>query len=95
MLLVLEPKRVTVDQLPYHCLPQLSPLAAVAVDPKEQMAQQAEMVVEADTAIMLEPQAQLEDSQVAMPMAMVVAEAEAQEPQALQEAREEMVAMAC
>jgi hypothetical protein len=58
-------------------------LAEVAVDPKEQMAQQAEMVVEADTAIMLEPQAQLEVSQVAMPMAMVVAEAEAQEPQAL------------
>jgi hypothetical protein len=95
MLLVLALKRVTVDQLPYHCLPQLSPLAEVAVDPKEQMAQQAEMVVEADTAIMLEPQAQLEDSQVAMPMAMVVAVAEAQEPQALQEAREEMVAMAC
>jgi hypothetical protein len=95
MLLVLALKRVTVDQLPYHCLPQLSPLAVVAVDPKEQMAQQAEMVVEADTVIMLEPQAQLEDSQVAMPMAMVVAEAEAQEPQALQEAREEMVAMAC
>jgi hypothetical protein len=83
------------DQQPYHYLLQLSPLAVVAVDPKEQMAQQAEMVVEADTAIMLEQQAQLEDSQVAMPMAMVVAEAEAQEPQALQEAREETVAMAC
>jgi hypothetical protein len=70
-------------------------LAVVAVDPKEQMAQQAEMVVEADIAIMLVQQAQLEDSQVAMPMAMAVVEAEAQEPQALQEAREEMVAMAC
>ena len=95
MLLVLALKRVTVDQLPYHCLPQLFPLAVVVVDPKEQMVQQAEMVVEADIAIMLEPQAQLEDSQVAMPMAMEVAVAEAQEPQALQEAREEMVAMAC
>jgi hypothetical protein len=95
MLRVLALKRVTVDQLPYHCLPQLSPLAAVAVDPKEQMAQQAEMVVEADTAIMLEQQALLEDSQVAMPIAMVVVAVEAQEPQALQEAREEMVAMAC
>jgi hypothetical protein len=95
MLLVVALKRVLVDQLPYHCLPQLSPLAEVAVDPKEQMAQQAEMVVEADTVIMLEPQAQLEDSQVAMPMARVVVAVEAQEPQALQEAREEMVAMAC
>jgi hypothetical protein len=53
------------------------------------------MVVEADIAIMLEQLAQLEDSQVAMPMAMEVAVAEAQEPQALQEAQEEMVAMAC
>jgi hypothetical protein len=53
------------------------------------------MVVEADIAIMLEPQVQLEDSQVAMPMAMAVAVAVAQEPQAPQEAREEMVAMAC
>ena len=88
-------KRVTVDQLPYHYLPQLSQLAVVAVDPKEQMAQQAEMVVEADTAIMLEQQALLEDSQVAMPIAMVVVAVVAQEPQALLEAREEMVAMAC
>jgi hypothetical protein len=95
MLLVLDPKRVMVGQLPYHFLPQLSQLEVVAVDPKEQMAQQAEMVVEADIAIMLEPQVQLEDSQVAMPMAMEVAVAVAQEPQALQEAREEMVAMAC
>jgi hypothetical protein len=88
-------KQVTVEQPLYHYLLQLSPLAVVVVDPKEQMAQQAEMVVEADIAIMLEPQVQLEDSQVAMPMAMEVAEAEAQEPQAPQEAREEMVAMAC
>jgi hypothetical protein len=88
-------KQVMVDQLPYHFLPQLSQLEVVAVDPKEQMAQQAEMVVEADISIMLEQQAQLEDSQVAMPMAMVVVAAEAQEPQALQEVREEMVAMAC
>jgi hypothetical protein len=70
-------------------------LAVVAVDPKEQMAQQAEMVVEADIVIMLGQQAQLEDSQVAMPMAMEVAEAEAQEPLALQEAQEETVEMAC
>ena len=95
MLRVLALKRVTVDQLPYHCLPQLSPLAEVEVDPKEQMAQQAEMVVEADIVMLLEQQAQLEDSQVAMPMAMVVVAVEAQEPQALQEAREETVAMAC
>jgi hypothetical protein len=95
MLLVLVLKLVMVEQAPYHYLPQLSPLAVVAVDPKEQMAQQAEMVVEADTAIMLEQQALLEDSQVAMPIAMVVVAVEAQEPQALQEAREEMVAMAC
>jgi hypothetical protein len=91
MLLVLEPKRVTVDQLPYHCLPQLFPLAVVVVDPKEQMVQQAEMVVEADIAIMLEPQAQLEDSLAVMPMAMEVVEAEAQEAQELQEVQEEMV----
>jgi hypothetical protein len=67
----------------------------VAVDPKEQMAQQAEMVVEADIVIMLEQQAQLEDSLVAMPMAMAVAEAEAQESLELQEAQEETVEMAC
>jgi hypothetical protein len=84
-----------VEQQPYPYLLQLSQLAVVAVDPKEQMAQQAEMVVEADTAIMLEQRVQLEDSQVAMPMAMVVVAVEAQEPQAPQEAREEMVAMAC
>ena len=95
MLLVLVLKLVMVEQAPYHYLPQLSPLAVVAVDPKEQMAQQAEMVVEADIVMLLEQRVQLEDSQVAMPMAMAVAEAEAQEPQALLEAREEMVAMAC
>jgi hypothetical protein len=84
-----------VEQRPYPYLLQLSQLAVVAVDPKEQMAQQAEMVVEADIVIMLEQQAQLEDSLVAMPMAMAVAEVEAQEPLALQEAQEETVEMAC
>jgi hypothetical protein len=84
-----------VEQRPYPYLLQLSQLAVVAVDPKEQMAQQAEMVVEADIVIMLEQQAQLEDSLVAMPMAMAVAEAEAQEPLELQEAQEETVEMAC
>jgi hypothetical protein len=95
MLLVLVLKLVMVEQAPYHYLPQLFQLAVVVVDPKEQMVQQAEMVVVADIAIMPEPQAQLEDSQVAMPMAMVVVAVEAQEPQALLEAREETVAMAC
>jgi hypothetical protein len=38
---------------------------------------------------------QLEDSLAAMPMAMAVAEAEAQEPLARQEAQEETVEMAC
>jgi hypothetical protein len=84
-----------VEQRPYPYLLQLSQLAVVAVDPKEQMAQQAEMVVEADIVIMLEQQAQLEDSLVAMPMAMAVAEAEAQESLELQEAQEETVEMAC
>jgi len=84
-----------VEQRPYPYLLQLSQLAVVAVDPKEQMAQQAEMVVEADIAIMLEQQAQLEDSLVAMPMAMAVAEAEAQEPLELQEAQEETVETVC
>jgi len=84
-----------VEQRPYPYLLQLSQLAVVAVDPKVQMAQQAEMVVEADIAIMLEQQAQLEDSLVAMPMAMAVAEAEAQEPLELQEAQEETVETVC
>ena len=84
-----------VDQPPYHYLLQLSPLAVVAVDPKEQMVHRAEMVVVADIVIMLERQALLEDSLAVMPMAMVVAVAVAQEPQALQEAREEMVEMVC
>ena len=84
-----------VEQRHYPYLLQLSQLAVVAVDPKEQMAQQAEMVVEADIVIMLEQLAQLEDSLVAMPMAMAVAEAEAQEPLELQEAQEETVEMVC
>jgi hypothetical protein len=84
-----------VEQRPYPYLLQLSQLAVVAVDPKEQMAQQAEMVVEADIVIMLEQPAQLEDSLVAMPMAMAVAEAEAQEPLELQEAQEETVETVC
>jgi hypothetical protein len=95
MLRVLDPKRVMVGQLPYHFLPQLSQLAVVAVDRKEQMAQQAEMVVEADIVIMLEQRVQLEDSLVAMPMEMAVAAAEAQEPLELQEAQEETVETVC
>jgi hypothetical protein len=84
-----------VEQRPYPYLLQLSQLAVVAVDQKEQMAQQAEMVVEADIVIMLEQLAQLEDSLVAMPMAMAVAVAEAQEPLELQEAQEETVETVC
>jgi hypothetical protein len=88
-------KEQMVEQPPYHYLLQLSQLAAAAPDPKEQTAQREQMVAVADIAIMLEQQVQLEDSQVAMPMAMAVVEAVAQEPQALQEAQEEMVEMVC
>jgi hypothetical protein len=88
-------KEQMVEQPPYHYLHQLSPLAAAAPDLKEQMAQREQMVAVADIVIMLEQRAQLEDSQAAMPMAMAVVEAVAQEPQALQEAREEMVEMVC
>jgi hypothetical protein len=88
-------KEQMVEQPPYHYLLQLSLLAAAALDPKEQMAQREQMVAVADIAIMLEQQAQLEDSQVEMPMATAAAAAVAQEPQALQEAREEMVEMVC
>jgi hypothetical protein len=95
MLLVMVVKLQMVEQQPYPYLLQLSQLAAVAVDPKEQMVHRAEMAVEEDIVIMLEQQAQLEDSQVVMPMAMAVAEVEAQEPLALQEAQEEMVEMVC
>jgi hypothetical protein len=87
-------KLLMAEQVLYHYLPQLSQLAVVAVDPKEQMVQQAEMVVEADIAIMPEPQAQQEDSLAVMPMAMEVVEAEAQEAQELQEVQEEMVEVA-
>jgi hypothetical protein len=87
-------KLVMVEQAPYHYLPQLSQLAEVAVDPKEQMVQQAEMVVAADIVILQEQQAQLEDSLAVMPMAMEVVEAEAQEAQELQEVQEEMVEVA-
>jgi hypothetical protein len=88
-------KEQMVEQPPYHYLLQLSPLAAEALDPKEQMAQREQMVAVADIVIMLAQQVQLEDSQVAMPMAMAVVEAVAQGPQALQEALEEMVEMVC
>jgi hypothetical protein len=87
-------KLVMVEQAPYHYLPQLSQLAVVAVDQKEQMVQQAQMVVAADIVILLEQQAQLEDSLAVMPMAMEVVEAEAQEAQELQEVQEEMVEVA-
>ena len=94
MLQVMALKLVMVEQVPYHYLPQLFQLAVVVVDPKEQMVQQAEMVVAADIVILLEQQAQLEDSLAVMPMAMEVVEAEAQEAQELQEVQEEMVEVA-
>jgi len=83
------------EQQHYHFLLQLSQLAVVVVDPKMQMVLLELMVVEADIVIMLEQPAQLEDSLVAMPMAMAVAEAEAQEPLELQEAQEETVETVC
>jgi hypothetical protein len=85
---------VMVDQAPYHYLPQLSQLAVVAVDPKEQMGHRAQMVVEADIVILLERQALLEDSLAVMPMAMEVVVAEAQEARELQEVVEEMAEVA-
>jgi hypothetical protein len=88
------PKLQMEEQQHYHYLLQLSQLAVVAVEQKEQMVQREQMVVEADIVIMLEHQALLEDSLAVMPMAMEVAEAVAQEAQALQEAREEMAEMA-
>jgi hypothetical protein len=81
------------DQQHYHFLLQLSQLAAVAVEQKEQMVQREQMVVAADIVIMLEHQALLEDSLAVMPMAMEVAEAVAQEAQEFQDQEVEMAEM--
>jgi hypothetical protein len=72
-------KLLTEEQLPYHFLLQLSPLAVVEVDPKMPRAHREEMVAVADILVFLEEQARLEDSLGALLTMKLVAEVQAQE----------------
>jgi hypothetical protein len=67
------------EQLPYHYLLQLSPLAEVVADPKMPMVYREHMVVVADILVILEEHQLVEVSLEVMRIAIEVAEAQAQE----------------
>jgi hypothetical protein len=67
------------EQLPYHYLLQLSPLAVVVGDPKMPMVYREQMVVEADILFILEEHQLVEVSLEVMLITKEVAEAQAQE----------------